>query len=169
MAKYVTEVLKEINDDPSLLTTTYKRVGDGGPLGKIFWSAFTAEGKFLLPEGEPPFKKAQEPMGMSPANFIQEVRKFQIFFRNDISKTRRELAFIQLLEGVHPDEAKIIIAIKDQELTKLYPNITREAVAAGGYIPKLTPEQVKAEDQEVKKSVRPRGRPRKSLSPQPAL
>lgn len=168
MAKYITEVLKEINDNPSLLNTTYKRAGDGGPLGKIFWCAFTSNGKFLLPEGEPPFKPSPEPMGMTPARFITEVRKFEYFFRPDFPSLKREQMFIQLLESVHPDEAKIAIAIKDQELSKLFPNITHEAVATAGYIPHLSKEEVKEEVAAVKKSAGPRGRPRKSASPQPA-
>lgn len=162
MAKYITEVLKEINTDPSLFETEYKKVGDGGPLGIIFKHAFTAEGKFILPDGEPPYKKAAEPMGMTPAKFIQEVRKFYLFSRKDLTSAKREVLFIQLLEGIHPEEANILIAIKDQQLTKLYPNITRERVAAAGFIPQVTPEQQKEEGTQVKKSVRPRGRPRKS-------
>lgn len=168
--KYITEVLKEINDDVSLFQTTYKKVGDGGPLGVLFKHAFTAEGKFLLPEGEPPFKKGSEPMGMSPARFITEIKKFYIFCRKDLTPNKREVLFIGLLEGIHPEEAKILIAIKDQTLTKLYPNITRQVVAAAGFIPALTLEQAKVEVTEVKKSVgKPRGRPPKSVSPQPIL
>lgn len=168
MAKYITEVLKEINDDVSLFQTTYKKYGDGGPMTILFKHAFTAEGKFLLPDGEPPYKKAAEPMGMTPANFIQETRKLYVFCRRDLSASKRETSFIQLLENVHPEEAKILIAIKDQTLTKMYPNITRSVVAAAGFIPALTPEQAKLEVTEVKKSGRSRGRPRKSESPQPA-
>lgn len=169
MAKYITEVLKEINDNPSLLTTTYRKQGDGGPLGVIFQCAFMAERKWLLPTGTPPFKPDPAPMGMSPTRFIQEVKKFYLFTRTDLKSLKREQLFIQLCESVHPDEAKILIAIKDQKLTELYPNITRHTVADAGFIPQLTPAQVKEEAAQVKKSGRPRGRPRKSESPQPVL
>lgn len=167
MAKYITEVLKDINDDPSLLQSTYKMHGDGGPLGLIFRHAFMAEGKFILPSDKPPFKPAAEPIGMTPARFITETRKFYLFCRQDLKSIKRETMFIQLLEGIHPEEAKILMAIKDQNLTSLYPNITRKAVADAGYIPALTPDQLAAEKQEVKKSARPRGGSRKSASPQP--
>lgn len=159
MAKYITEVLKEINDDLDLFSTTYKKNGNGGPLGKVFVHAFTPEGKFLLPEGTPPFKPDQAPMGMSPANFIQEVKKFYLFCRKDLTNTKRENIFIQLCEAVHPDEAKILVAIKDQTLTELYPNITKEVVAQAGFI-KLPKEEAPVE---VKKSGRPRGRPGKEV------
>lgn len=168
MAKYITEVLKEINSDVSLFNTTYKKTGDGGPLGVLFKHAFTAEGKFLLPDGTPPFKPDTAPMGMSPARFQTEIRKFYVFCRADLKPMKRETLFVQMCEGVHPDEAKILIAVKDQKLTDLYPNITRKVVADAGFIPQLTAEELKAEAVATKNSARPRGRPRKSESPQPA-
>ena len=167
--KYITEVLKEINDDPSLFNTTYKKNGNGGPLGLLFFHAFTAQGKFLLPEGTPPFRPDDAPIGMSPVRFISEIQKLRNFCRTDLRPMKRETMFVQLCEAIHPDEAKILVAIKDQKLTELYPNITRKAVAEAGFIPPLTPEQLAQEETEVKKSARPRGRPRKSASPQPVL
>lgn len=164
--KYITEVLAEINKDPTLFQTTYKKSGTGSPLEKLFFHAFTSQGKFLLPEGEPPFRKSKEPIGMTPARVVNEIKKFYHFCRTDLKPAKRETMFIQLLECIHPDEAKIIIAVKDQTLTKLYPNITRKAVADAGFIPAITEDQIKQEEIVVKKSGRPRGRPRTSVSPQ---
>jgi hypothetical protein len=44
----------------------------------------------------------------------------------DVTRTRREYLFIQLLEGLSPTEAKLLLAIKDQQLQRVYPNLTRE-------------------------------------------
>ena len=55
MAAYITEVLQEINDNPALLQSTYKCVGNGGPLGTLFKHAFMEEYKFKLPAGLPPY------------------------------------------------------------------------------------------------------------------
>lgn len=171
MVKYITEVLKAINSDISLLQTTYKKNDtlQGSPLHVVFWCAFTSEGKFILPEGVPPYKESTEPLGMTPAQFISETKRFKNFCRTDLSSMKRESLFVQLLEAIHPEEANIMIAIKDQKLTDLYPNITRQAVADAGYIPQLSKEELKAEETEVKKSVRPRGKPSKSQGPQAAL
>lgn len=167
--KFITEVLKELNDDPSLFQTTYRKVGNGGPLAVMFKHAFTAEGKFLLPEGNPPFKPNPNPIGMTQAIFQQEIQRWYVFCRTDLKPAKREVMFVQLCESIHPSEAAILIAIKDQQLTKLYPNITRKVVADAGFIPPLTEAELKAEVTEVKKSVKPKGRPRKSVDPQPVL
>jgi curli biogenesis system outer membrane secretion channel CsgG len=87
---------------------------------------------------------------MTPANFFQETRKFYVFNRKDLPKLRREQLFIQLLEALHPSEAKIIVAMKDQNLNSLYNNITHQVLAQYGLIPeqKETPDG----DQASKKS-----------------
>lgn len=167
--KYITELLKEINDDPSLLQTTYRKVGNGGPLGVLFKHAFTSEGKFILPSDEPPYRPNANPIGMTQAIFQQEINKFYVFCRTDLKSTKRETIFIQLLEAIHPTEAKVLLAIKDQNLTKLYPNLTRKVITEAGFIPVLTEDQLKAEETEVKKSVGQRAKLRKSATPQPAL
>lgn len=163
--KYITEIFKAINDDPTLFQTTYKKVGNGGLFSVLFKHAFTAEGKFLLPDGVPPFKPNANPIGMTPAIFQQEINKFYVFCRRDISANKRETMYIQLLESIHPEEAKILNAIKDQTLTSLYPNITKLAVSDAGFIPPLTPEERAKEELVVKKSSGKRpGRPKKAVS-----
>lgn len=148
MAKYITEVLKEINADTNLFQDTYKKVGDGGPFTILFSHAFLPEAKFKLPEGTPPFKPDAAPIGMSPARFITEIRKFRHFMRTDIKNMKREQLFIQMCESIHPDEAKILIAIKDQKLPDLYPNITWDVVAKAGFIRPMND----AEREEYKKA-----------------
>ena len=41
---------------------------------------------------------------------------------------------MQLLENIHPSEAKMMLAIKDQKLTKLYPKITHKLVFDAGLV-----------------------------------
>lgn len=123
--KLVTEMLAEINENPATITK-YK---DNGALRLIFEHAFDPEKKFFLPEGDPPFKEDAAPIGMSPANLHMEARKLYVFCRADLNKLRRESLFIQLLEGLHPFEAKLILAIKDQKLPKMYPKITQKLVS----------------------------------------
>ena len=131
MRTYVTVMLDEINADPKAIEK-YKK---DAALKLIFEYAFLPEKKFILPEGEPPFKPASEPMGMTPTNLFSELRRLYVFCRADLKPIKREGLFISFLEGVHPTEAKMLIAVKDQELHKLYPKITRKLVESAGFIP----------------------------------
>lgn len=131
MAKFITELLKEINDDPKSIVN-YKT---NQALRILFHHAFIKEAAFVLPEGDPPYKPDAAPLGMSPANFTQEMRRLYIFCRADLTAPKRETLFIGLLESVHPDEAKILLAVKDQKLNKLYPKITAKLVTEAGFIP----------------------------------
>ncbi len=139
MRKYVTVMLDEINEDPSKIEL-YK---NDAALRIILMHAFVPEKKFILPEGEPPFKPAAEPMGMTPTNLFSELRRMYVFLRADLTPLKRESLFISLLEGVHPIEAKMLIAVKDQQLHKLYPKINRKLLEKAGL---LTPKVKKDEE-----------------------
>jgi len=131
MAKYITEILTEINDDPQLIEQ-YK---SNAALRILFEHAFIPERKFILPEGEPPFKPDAAPLGMTPANLLMEMKKLYIFCREDLQPIRRESLFINLLENVHPEEAKLLLSVKEQKLSKLYKKITKKLVSDAGFIP----------------------------------
>lgn len=133
MTPYITEILAEINLNPDLLSTKYK---DATAVKMVLQYAFDKTKKFMLPEGTPPFKEDDAPIGMSPANFYQQVRKFYIFGRDDLSAPRREQLFIQLLEGLHPSEAEIVVLIKDQALDTKYTNINADLVERLGIVSK---------------------------------
>jgi len=135
LKKYLTEILDEINKNPKKLEE-YKTDPD---IDLLFKYAFHPNGKMILPEGDPPYKPDAAPMGMSPAVFRQELQRLYIFCRKDLTPIKREQLFISLLESIHPDEAKVMIAVKDQKLDKLYKKITRKVVEQAGIVPPLTP------------------------------
>lgn len=129
MQKFIPEVLKEINETPSKIKD-YK--GDAA-LNLLFKHAFNPELKFELPEGTPPFKPDAAPIGMTPATFKQELRRLYVFCRKDLPAIRRESLYVQLLEAIHPTEAEVLNHVKDQNLTKLYKNITHKLVYEAGF------------------------------------
>ena len=72
------------------------------------------------------------------ASIRKEYTKFYNFLKggNDkLSSLRRETMFINILEGLHPREAEILILVKDKKLTDKY-KITKE-IAAAAY-PQIT-------------------------------
>lgn len=133
MTKYIPEILEEINANPEAL----EKYKDSAALRLLFEHAFLPEKKFDLPEGDPPFKPDTAPIGMTPGNLYQELRRLYVFTpARVLSKVRKEQLFIQLLENIHPSEAKVILAVKDQKLNKLYKNVTSDLAAEYGFIPK---------------------------------
>jgi len=70
-----------------------------------------------LPEGVPPFKDNNLPDGLGDTNLRTEMRRMYIFLSNSgVQQVRKELLFIQLLEGVAVSDAKLLLAIKEQKL-----------------------------------------------------
>ena len=66
------------------------------------------------------------------ASIRKEYTKFYNFIKggNDsLSSLRRETMFINILEGLHPLEAEILVLVKDKRLTDKY-KITKEIVSA---------------------------------------
>ena len=130
--KFIPEILEEINSDPAKIAD-YK---DNAALKILFEYAFLPSKKMCLPEGEPPFKPDVAPIGMSPANLMMELKKLYVFTpERELNQVRRETLFIQLLENVHPSEAKLLLAVKDQTLSKLYKKITVNLLVDNGFLP----------------------------------
>mgnify|MGYP006271961537 CR=1 FL=1 len=136
MRKYVTQMFEEVNKDPKTIDL-YK---NDAAFRAIAEYAFDPEKKFILPEGDPPFKPADEPLGMTPTNMFTEIRRLYVFCRKDLTAFKRESLFISFLEGIHPTEATLMIAVKDQKLTKLYPKVTRKLMEGAGIVAPIVKE-----------------------------
>ena len=84
----------------------------------------------MIPEGPVPYKKNEVPVGTDHTSLRREWKNLYHFVKggNDkISAIRRETMFIQMLEGLHPEEAEIICLVKDKILEDKY-NITYDIV-----------------------------------------
>jgi hypothetical protein len=90
-----------------------------------------------LPPGMPDTIKMEEnlPEGMADTTYRMEYRRIKNFLPaggvKNISKVRREAIWVQVLEGIHHLDAKILTAIKDQELEVLYPGLNELLVNFG--------------------------------------
>lgn len=87
--------------------------------------------KFLLPEGEPPFKKEKDqPMGYQQTTLILELKRFYVWLQPDINlhPIKKESLFINMLEGLHWTEAELICLVKDKQLQTKYPSLTFQFV-----------------------------------------
>ena len=77
----------------------------------------------VLPEGPVPYKENEVPIGTDHTSLRREWKNLYHFVKggNDrLSAIRRETMFVQMLEGLHPEEAKIVCLVKDKDLETRY-------------------------------------------------
>ena len=77
----------------------------------------------MIPEGDVPFTPNESPLGTDHTSLRIEQRNLYHFVKggNDsLNNLRRESMFIQMLEGLHPSEAKIVVLAKDGRLHEDY-------------------------------------------------
>lgn len=121
------------------------------PLATVLKNIFDTTVVFLLPEGAPPYKP--NPYPGQELRLYAENRRLYIFIEGqspNINRVRREQLFIEILEAVSPDDAQLLIAMKDKSMP--FPSITGELViqAFPGLITSLKEEsnEVSVERQE---------------------
>ena len=84
----------------------------------------------VLPEGAVPYKENEVPVGTDHTSLRREHKHLYNFVKggNDsLNGLRRETMFVQILEGLHPEEANILCLVKDKLLQTKY-KITYEVV-----------------------------------------
>jgi len=83
----------------------------------------------MLPDGEVPYTPNDAPEETEHTVLNHEYRKLYLFFKGgaNVSQTRRETLFIQLLEGLHKGEAEVLCLMKDKKIGKRW-KITRQCV-----------------------------------------
>ena len=84
----------------------------------------------LLPPGEVPYQPNESPLGVDHSSLRRDYKNLYNFVKggNDsLSKIRRETIFIQILESLHPNEADVLVLVKDKKLSDKY-DITLDVV-----------------------------------------
>jgi hypothetical protein len=83
--------------------------------------------KFLLPDGDPPYKPCE--YVDQEARLYQEARKLYLFVEGgnpNLTKFKRESLFIQLIEGIDKNDAILMLAVKDKKLP--FKSLTKEVI-----------------------------------------
>jgi hypothetical protein len=73
--------------------------------------------KWLLPEGDAPYNPSGE--ANTETYLYSDARKLYLFIEGgnpNLTTARREALFIDFLQNIHPEDAKLIVAIKDKKL-----------------------------------------------------
>ena len=126
------EILTKVNnakDKPKKIEVLRKY--DTNELRMFLKGAFSEKLEWLLPEGTPPYKPNEAPVGTEHTWLKQEVKRMFHFLKGgnpQLSQMKRDNMFIQMLEGLSKEEAELLIWAKDSELNKHYKGLTANLV-----------------------------------------
>ena len=112
MKQYIYEVLEEVAKKRSKAdkikvlkeneTWALKDVLKGTSDDRITW---------IIPDGDPPYQPSEA--HNHPSNLIKENKKFAYFAKGGpgtkLPAIKRENLFIGLIEGIHPEDARVVI------------------------------------------------------------
>ena len=128
----ISEIFTKINnakDKPKKIEVL--RQYDSPGMRMILKGAFDPKIVWDLPEGTPPYIENEAPAGTEHTYLEVEARRLYNFAKggnNTINKIRKETLFIQMLEGLHESEAKVLIDVKNKSLNKTYKGLTSDMV-----------------------------------------
>jgi len=116
------------------------QLNDSYCLRDLMICVFNPDVKFQLPESDPPYKPADSSFGHEM--IYSQIKKLYLFLEGgnpDLKQHRREELFIQFLESIHPDDAKLMLQIKNKKMP--FPGITAKLINEA--FPGLLPEKEK--------------------------
>ena len=128
----IAEVLKKVNNAKTKdKKIAVLRQNNTDALRMVIKSSFDPKIKWAMPEGQVPYKPNEAPEGTEHTLLVQEARKLWRFIEgadNTTPRMRKETMFIQMLEGLHEDEAKVLCYAKDKCLHQVYKGLSHEVV-----------------------------------------
>ena len=134
------EIFTKVNnakDKPKKIKVLQKYNTDG--VRQLLKAAFDPHIKWLLPEGEVPYIPNDAPAGTEHSRLEHEATKLKNYValevdgtthvgNTNLNRMRREMMFVQLLEGLTAGEAKVLILAKDKLLHKKYKGLNSNNV-----------------------------------------
>ena len=111
-------------------------------LEQFMKAALCPEIEWMLPAGDVPFMANDAPEGTDHGLLSQHMNKMHNYVQlnrdklkmdpvignPDLNKTKREMMFIQMLEGLHESEAYLLIDAKNKNINKKYKGLNAATV-----------------------------------------
>ena len=104
---------------------------DSEGLRMVLKSSFDPKIEWSIPEGEVPYRANDVPAGTEHTVLAMECKKLWHFIKGADKGTpqhKKENMFIQMLEGLHESEAKLLIAAKDKRIHQVYKGLSTNVV-----------------------------------------
>lgn len=126
----IAEVLRRANEfDTVEKRKQFLLQNDSPAIHSILKHCFDPNIKFALPTGKAPYVPSEG--DRLEGRLYSEIRKMYLFVEGGhpgLSKLKREQLFIDLLETVHPDDAELLVSIKDKKMPfkNINPNLVKK-------------------------------------------
>jgi len=125
----VAEILKKISDlsNENDRQNSLATCADNTVLVMSLKYLFDPNIVFDLPEGDPPYKPTD--FLDQESSYYTDFRRMYLFIKGgnpNLTAMKREILFVQFIEGLDKQDAKLVLAIKDKKSP--YPGITYDLV-----------------------------------------
>jgi hypothetical protein len=101
------------------------------PLRQVLKAAFDPKIQWALPKGDVPYTVNDAPLGTEHTVLSQQAKRLYLFIKggdNTLSQNKRELLFVQMLEGLSAEEAEFLIAVVNKKVNNKYKGFTANLV-----------------------------------------
>lgn len=129
MTQSLYEIIKKSSDSPDdaqKIHVLQTNVSDA--LKTVLGYAFDSRVVWDLPPGSPPYTPLKDHQDAQGRLFYESRKLNNLLKGGNLSATVKETKFIQVLESVDPDDAKLLLAIKEKRLPKDLEGVTKEIV-----------------------------------------
>ena len=118
------EILTKANNAENPVSVIQEYIKKDSRVTPILGYALNPNFKMPLPDGIPPYIPSQHVIGVAPVEILNTHNKLYVMYHKDTRQYRKEEIFVRWLEDMAPEEAELMIHIKDQTLPQAFPKLT---------------------------------------------
>ena len=107
------------------------RENNTAALRSILKSSFDPKIQWVMPPGDVPYAKNEAPAGTEHTTLASQSNKLWHFIKGADAETpqwKKEQMFVQMLEGLHESEARVVCYAKDKSLHQVYKGLSHAVV-----------------------------------------
>ena len=104
---------------------------DSVALRQVLKGAFDPNVVWELPEGDVPYTVNDAPIGTEHTVLSQEAKRLYLFTKggdNSLTSNKKEMLFVQMLEGLSGEESKFLITVVNKKINNEYKGFTANLV-----------------------------------------
>ena len=101
------------------------------PLRQVLKAAFDPKIQWALPKGDVPYTVNDAQLGTEHTVLSQQAKRLYLFIKggdNTLKQNKRELLFVQMLEGLSAEEAEFLVAVVNKKINTKYKGFTANLV-----------------------------------------